>query len=392
MGRGRNHLYAVLALACLLGAVRFVMRGPMKSFSDPSGHTNSHDLGTIYASSRAWRMGLNPYDHAVMAKIWADAGGPMDRVPTRQDTPSVYPITTFLCLSPLAEFSWPTARLIWCAINIAAMAVLLEVVRRLAKFKWHDPRMLILTAVTLALRPFSSAVALGQLSLVVTAMGAMTLLATSEGCGTRMALLNAIGVALKAPLAAAFVVPDLLARRWKALVISGVVLIALCALAYARMEPPAKWAPDWFENLRSASDAGGVNDASIANHHRHELLNLQYPLSTSISNRIVVDAIVWILAAALVWPALVRLGRRPGGAAVLLPISVVCLVEVFSFYHRVYDATVLIFPLAWALLRTTPRWQSWPVFLLLIVFLAPGRRRWRKGRMFQTGSAGCGIT
>jgi hypothetical protein len=364
MGSRRGLAWLVIGLLCLGGAARFITRGPMRGLS------NSGDFSAVYAASRAWMRALNPYDSAVLARAWNRAGGPADQVPDPVTSPSVYPIPIFPLLSPIAIFSWPTARLIWCGINLLAMGALLECVRRLAGFRWSRPRMLLLAAIALMLRPMSSAVALGQMSLMVTALGAMAMVIANNSRGA--GVLQAIGLALKAPLAAAFVVPDVMARRWKPLLVTFVVLLILIGVAVWRAGGPDQWMPGWLHNLQAASATGGVNDPSTANPFRHQLINLQYPLATSIANPMLVNGIALIIALLLAIPALIRLRSGPIGAALLLPLGLICLAEVLAVYHRMYDATVLIFPLAWALLPTTPRWQRWPALLLLAVFVAPG--------------------
>ena len=71
----RLSLFAILSLATVAAAI-FIGRGPVRARQD------SHDFGTIYASSRAWLGGKNPYDHAVLADMWVRAGGPPERVPS----------------------------------------------------------------------------------------------------------------------------------------------------------------------------------------------------------------------------------------------------------------------------------------------------------------------
>ena len=66
-------------------------------------------------------------------------------------------------------------------MNLAALAMLLICVHRLAGFVWLETPSLCLIAGTLALEPISTAVMLGQTAIVIVAIGSLSLLAGLRG-------------------------------------------------------------------------------------------------------------------------------------------------------------------------------------------------------------------
>ncbi len=102
-----------------------------------------------------------------------------------------------------------------------------------------------------------------------------------------------------------------------------------------------------------------------------EFVNLQYPLSTFIDNRLLVEALTWGTTLVLVVPALRSLVRCPTDITLLHCVSLLAVLDLLFFYHRSYDAVVLVFPMAWALSPIVPRSQSWPVLLTLALFSVP---------------------
>ena len=65
------------------------------------------------------------------------------------------------------------------------------------------------------------------------------------------------------------------------------------------------------------------------------------------------------------------LSRRPTSTVLLHAVSLLTLVQLLVFFHRTYDAVVLVFPLAWALSPAVPRSRSWPMLLGVALFFLP---------------------
>jgi hypothetical protein len=350
----------------LAGVACFVVRGPMKMMA------RSNDFAAIYTSCRALLLGRDPYDHAVLPQVWTESGGAVDRTPTRKLSPAVYPVSTFVMGWPIAVLPARWAQLAWFGLNLACMALLLETLRRQMGLSWREDRMLLLVGFGVGSRAFASCISVGQLSIVVTELGAIAILLASRSTRWIGGLLFGAAIAIKAPLAVVFAAPDLLARRWKPLGVAALLILLLTAIGFLKLSDPKTALSHWRENLKSGSTSGGVNDPSPANPTRIQIISLQYPLSSTISNPVVVRAMICLAGFLLAAPAVYALGKKPANTAVLLPLACLCLVDLSVLYHRTYDATLLVFPLAWALLPSTPRWQAWPALALLLIFILPG--------------------
>jgi hypothetical protein len=350
----------------LAGVSCFIVRGPMKTMS------RSNDFAAIYTSCRASLLGRDPYDHTVLPQVWIQSGGAVDRTPTRKLAPAVYPVSTFVLGWPLAALHARSAQLVWFGLNLTCMAMLLETLRRLMQLRWRDNRMLLLIGFAVGSRAFASCISVGQPSILVTELGAIAILLASQSSSWIAGLIYGAAIAIKAPLAVVFAAPDLLARRWKPLGIAAVLILLLTGIGLARLGDRKTAMTHWRENLKSGSTSGGVNDPSPANPTRIQIISLQYPLSNAISNPNALRAIIYLSGILLAAPALFALSKKPTHTAVLLPLACLCVVDLSVLYHRTYDATLLVFPLAWALLPTTPRRQAWPALALLLIFILPG--------------------
>ena len=371
---------SLLVTICILAALKFAVH------LMPVTHlTSGHDLKVNYLSSRAWTRGLDPYDPAVVTRIWTDAGGTLATAPDCARTPSVYPPTALVLLSPLAMAPWSLASVIWCGLSIAAIATLLVCVHSLARIRWLETRSLCLIAGTLALEPVSNTLWLGQTSILVSALAAVSMVYGLNDRRLASGVFAGLGIATKPQLALAFLAPFVLARRWRTCVATAVTIVALTWIALSRFASPVQCIASWFANLHFAFDQGRVNDpVRLVETARQmgkdwarssldlmEFVNLQYPLSTFIDNRLLVEALTLSITMTLAVPALRSLSRCRTDITLLHSVSLLALLDLLPFYHRSYDAVVLVFPMAWALSPVVPRSQSWLVLLALALFSVP---------------------
>lgn len=76
----------------------------------------------------------------------------------------------------------------------------------------------------------------------------------------------------------------------------------------------------------------------------------------------------------LLWLWLLLLNRHPGTHDQLLELATLAVLSLLPVYHRLYDTSLLIFPLAWCLveLRRLHKRLAKEVLLLVLVFLVPG--------------------
>src|SRR3984885_4345466 len=319
-----RYVSRLLLVACVLAGVKFVVRGPMRSGS------NSGDFRAVYLPSRAWSQGLDPYNYSVMVQQWREAGGLRADLPSHFPSPSIYPPTALLLMSPFARLPWRYAWRAWCVVNLAALAILLICVHRLAGFAWLETP-------------------------------SLCLIAGTRGADASNGVLAGVILALKPQLAAAFPAPYVLARRWRACAFTAITIIAIAALAVWRLNGQHAWFANYLDNLRYAFGPGGADDPGPANPYRAGLINLRFPLSTFVASRTAGEIIAWAIGLALAAPALVAMAGRPTGIAFMHSFSVLILVQTLVLFHRNYDATVVIFPFAWALSAEVPWSYRWPV-------------------------------
>ena len=364
--RTNRYVTRLLLVACVLAGVKFVVRGPARVAS------GSGDLkGTIYLPSRAWLHGLDPYDHEVLDRMWIDAGGEAGTAPG-SGSPSVYPPTVFPILAPVAALPWRFAQPIWCAANLAALAVLLICMHQLAGVRWFETRSFCMIAMMLAFEPVSTAITLGQPSIIVAALASASILAGTRGHESRSGLLEGLAIGLKPQVAIAFAAPYVLARRWRySMVVAATVVIVGC-IALMRLASHNQWITNYVANLHFAFGPGGANDTGPSNPNRIELINLGYLFSLFLTSRTLGEGLAWAVGLTLALPGLKELGRRPSGVMLLECVALIAVVELLVFYHRAYDAVVLAFPMAWALSPAIRLKRSWPVLLTLGCYLLPG--------------------
>jgi hypothetical protein len=373
-------LRSLLVAICILAVFKFWVR------LMPITHlTSGRALKVNYLAARAWTRGLDPYDHAVLTRIWIDAGGTPATAPARARTPSVYPPTALALFSPLASLPWSLASVIWCGLNMAALATLLGCLHSLAGIRWLEAESLCLVAGALALEPVSNTVQVGQTSILVSALAAASIVYGLNDRRLASGVLEGLGIALKPQLALAFAAPFVIARRWKICVAITIMIVALAWIALSRFASPAQCITSWLASLHFAFDPGRENDPRLLVETARqmgkdwarspmdlmEFVNLQYPLSTFINNRLLVEALTWSTTLALIVPVLRSLVRCPTDITLLHCVSLLALLNLLFFYHRSYDAVVLVFPMAWALSPIVPRSQSWPVLLTLVLFSVP---------------------
>jgi Glycosyltransferase family 87 len=366
--RSRNHRYVsrLLVIVCVLAGVKFIVRGPARIAS------GSGDLRAIYLPSRAWLYGLDPYDHEVLDRLWVDAGGQTEPALMRWGAPSVYPPTAFPILAAVAALPWRFAQPIWCGLNLAALAVLLICMHRLAGVRWFEERSFCLIAGMLAFEPVSTTIALGQPSIIVAALAAASILSGTRGRESRSGLFEGLAIGLKPQLAIGFAAPYILARRFRYSVVVAAIVVIVACIALVRLSSHNQWIANYMTNLHFAFGPGGSSDAGPSNPDRIELINLGYLFSLFLTSRSLGGGLALAVGLALALPGLKELSQRPTGVMLLECVALLAAVELLVFYHRAYDAVVLAFPMAWALSPAVPLRRSWPVLLTLGCYILPG--------------------
>jgi len=338
------------------------------------GTAMSGDLAVGFSSARAWVLGHDPYDAAILnADFLRAGGGALADGTLLESLRNVYFPGTLPIFVPLALLSWPEARIVGLLVNVAASLFVAVGASRLVGWRLTSPKSLALSAFILALAPLHTTIAFGQTGIIATAAVIAAMLLERADRPYWSGFAYGLATVIKVQIGLPFLVYLLWRRRWAAAIASCSVLIAVTAVSAVRMQIAAvPWLDSWLANVSWLSRPGGINDPSLANPDRFSLIDLQYLLGSVFTDGLLVQAVtfgsVGAVALALVW---FRRGRdaRPD----LLTLAVVSVLGLLVAYHRYYDAVLLVIPIAWAcsVMGTPQRHLGMVVLILCADFLLP---------------------
>ena len=348
----------LLVLSCLY----FLYRGPYRAWDGFDGR----DLSVFYTASRAWLDGASPYDPQTLRGVSVGTAVGLEAVP------SLNPPTTFALLAPLAVLPWPDAERVALAVNFALVVACLVMVMSLADLRLREPRGLLFAAFVIALAPFHTAIALGQLTIAATALIVAALWGTEHDHPVLSGLCIALAVAMKPQMGLVFLLLFLLRRQWTALFSAITVLGGIAAVAVVRL---AIAGVDWLPTLASNLSRSGVNDPAVPTAYlRVNLQGLASHILPGLSAT-AIDALVYGFGAAALALLFAALRHRVDREATLLLYAACSIATLVMFYNRIYSATLLILPVAWAFAPFRPR-RLRAVALLVAgaaaVFVVPG--------------------
>ncbi len=400
----RGRVIAAIVFLVLAGAVfcsRTVFKAgkPLWDFS-------------IYAeSSRVYVAGKNPFDPAELERLWVADWSTTSGAPSRWLAP-IAPPPTLLALAPFATLPRAVAGPVWMTVSIVLLLLAVAAAADLAGLRPGSPGWLCLFAATLLLGPAQSVIHAGQPAAPAIALAIIALwlharpmrragdvpdesLNTTNANFTTMpttsrsshpfaaAMLLTIGIAFKSQLVLPFALFFLIhpPRRTGLFTLALTVAVVVVSFVPILTRDPA-WMHDWLRNVRESSAPGQVNDFSTANPTRDHFVNLQMPFYAITASRTLANGLAIGCSSVLfvAWTLIYRLYRRgtedASGSrridetpAALLPAAGLAAIVLLPIYHRYYDATFLLLPLAWAIGSVRTRQRPWAVATLLI--LAP---------------------
>jgi glycosyl transferase family 87 len=358
----------LLAVLLFLAGTEFVVRGPVRFLRQSS---DWNDLVPVYVPSHAWLTGVNPYDPNVYADLWTQTfDKPWSPAATRSH--AVYPVTAFVLLSPLAALPWPVAQIVACVMTVLLVAVMIWCMIRFGGLEGDAAYLF--AAGALALAPFQTGLATGNISIAVVAVAGIAAYAIRKGEDLWGGILLAAAVGLKPQIGLCFLGYYLLRRQWR---VSGVAILGLAALFLAaalRMHALGfSWIGDFLRNNRVFVGANRFDDFTAANPIRFTLIDLQVPLLDFTASK--TAAALWaacvVILLAVVWLVFFLKTSEPDD---LLNLGVIATLSLLPVYHRFYDAALLVFPLCWLLRASSPRFFAVRIAcaMLLAPFLFPG--------------------
>jgi type IV secretory pathway VirB2 component (pilin) len=382
-GKLRGKLVWTLILGLLLlASTEFLLRGPIR-FARAIGF---NDFISPYIQTNAWMKGVDPYSPRNLVALWPRDAGEFLSLKTdladgslvrKRGVPTAYPPTSFVLLAPLAWLPWKVAHHLWLGISLLAFAVTVLSLVSLIDFHWREKRTYLFLALALALAPFHTGLAAGSIVIVAVGFCALAMWAAERQWNVAAGVLFGIAVGLKPQIGLPFLVYYLLRRRWRVVTASATVVAILAATAVFQLTMHhTPWIDNYRYDNRILFGSGSLGDFTETNPLRFGLVNLQVLLYTFVPDRAAANVMALVMAGVLGLLWLLLLWRSAGNkdGDEMLDLSALAVLSLLPVYHRLYDASLLIFPLAWSL-RTLPgprKELAKGTLLLILVFLVPG--------------------
>jgi hypothetical protein len=347
----RQRIGWTLLIVLILAAVgELGFRGFRRALSD------MQDFAVIYSSTRAFETGKNPYDGSAMRVAWLEASHNRPGDPNPEDL-ALYPPTTYLLLSPLALMDWTSVRWAWLFINLIGVAVLIVTLTRYGPGQLSPWKIACTTAFILGFGPIHTAIAKGQLAVLVAAILGLAIVAEARHSVVLAPILIAFAASLKPQIAAPVIVLYLVQRQWKAIAVCAGVTLGLLGIASLRLYwAGVSWLGSMVRNVSLAAAPGGVYDPSPTNPLAYQLVNASALLHRLTSN----SAVITLLLAAIGVLVCFFLWKRGQYCFDLLSdpaaFGAACILGLVLVAHRYYDAAVLAFVFVWAL-RDASSWH-----------------------------------
>jgi Glycosyltransferase family 87 len=373
----------VIALWLLLlvpASVYFCVRGPIRA----ARSTTFNDFISPYIQTNAWLRGLDPYSPPVAARLWPrDAGippflGPESEdgtLPARRGIPSPYPPTALPLLVPLALMPWPTAIGLWIALNVMAFVAIVLSALALVRVAPRSAEAAAIVVCALVLAPFHTAIAVGNIVLIVFALGMLSCVCLERHFAVTAGMFLAAASALKPTIVLPFLIYLAARRQWRTLVVAFGAGCALFLLADLRMLfAGVRWVSSYVLNSQRMFAPGSIDDFTFANRTRFDLLNLQLVFFQILGDRTMAQAVSWLLSLGLLvrW-AFIRV-KSKGTEAGVFDLAVLTAICLLPFYHRFYDSCLLFLSVVWAIpqVSTDLRALARTILVLLVPFMVPG--------------------
>jgi hypothetical protein len=359
--RPRPLLYWAAVALLLVSCVYFTVRGPVRGWSF------SIDFHAFYSSTRAWIEGSDPYDLDNLRRVLIEGGDKGDVRPF-YNPPLIFPL-----LAPLGALPWPVAEKAWTILNVLLTGLCLWLLVPMLHMRWREPRTIFFLAFALALAPFHTSISQGQVTIPVTALVLLALRFDLKDRPLPAGVFLGLAVALKPQTVLLFAMLPLFRTRWRATAWAAATAAVTGILGAGRLFLTHT---NWLHTLRSnlaGMGRGGHDDPMGA--EKFMMVNLQPLLHTFMSDR-------WLAAAlslgsvVLVGAAVLLILRRRRGLETEFTIyAAVAVLSLLVLYNRIYGATMLVLPLAWAVasLRSAQlRRTAILVLVLILPFIVPG--------------------
>ena len=370
----------VLAALILLAGTELLWRGPVRF----AQHRDFNDFISPYIQAGAWVEGTDPYSPANLVRLWPSGAKRPDFLAKdladgslvyKRGIPTAYPLTCFVLLAPIAILPWHIAQAFWLIVSLLAYSATVLSLVVLTGLRRSPQSMYAFLAITLALAPFQTGLAAGSVVIVAVGLIAGTVWAARFEHNALAGVLIALAIALKPQIGLPFLFYYLVRRKWRLTLIATGLVTMLAAVAMIRMRiGDAPWMQSYLYDNKVLFAPGSLGDFTELNPTRFGLISLQIPFYAILGNRNVANIVAVLIALTLGILWLFLATRTGNNRDELLELSALAVLSLLPVYHRLYDASLLIFPLAWGFVALSGRLKllAKGTLLLILPFLVPG--------------------
>ena len=207
----------------------------------------------------------------------------------------------------------------------------------------------------LLLAPFHTGIATCNVVIVAVELGVLAV-AWANAKGEIGGVLIAVSVGLKPQIGLVFLAYYFFRRSWKTCGSAFTVIIGMASVGLLRMAH-VSWLASYEIDNRTLLSTGVLGDFTERNPTRFGLVNLQVALYPWLHNRSLTNMCV-LATSAILATVIVVLIMRARAKDELLSLSVLGTFSLLPFYHRFYDAALLLIPLCWLI----HQWGTRPLY------------------------------
>jgi hypothetical protein len=223
-----------------------------------------------------------------------------------------------------------------------------------------------------ALAPLHTGLGTANPAILAVSLTVLTVWAAQRDKKIAAGLLLALAICVKPTVAGGLLLYYLIRRQWKVAGVACGIVAIVAVLGVSRLAfAGAPWLASYIESTRRMFSTGSLDDFTGADAIRLNMVNAQVLFYAVLRSAPLADHLAKLLGAGFLgcWLWLSHQRRTASG---LLEISAISVLSLIPLYHRFYDASLLIWPLAWVLLRVHKRSTIFLVLLAIAPFLVPG--------------------
>jgi hypothetical protein len=342
----------------------FIGRGIALAFTP--GKT---DFTEIYTGAWLWRHGQNFYDSTLATRTAAQLTG------ANAFEAIVYPPSALATFTPFTFLPWGWANLLCLSLALISIAITIQLLIRIGKFRLWEQSALLLIAFMLMFDPVHQAFHLGNIALLVVpvVLGSIHLAETRRdfAAGTLISFATLLKPQIGIWVLLFYVIQ---LRKW---IVMGAVLPTL-PFAFALWRYPVRLATlvsGYRQNLQHHFGVGGhlgFTKGALP-FHVNIFQVILYQLWPSVKGVSILAHSMFVCGLA-VWAY--ALWRSRFRVPTPLAISSLMALSFVSLYHSVSDVVVLTLVLCWAIRKEgeeqTWSWQRRLTCVIFVIMLLPG--------------------